>query len=33
MDLLNDGNGWEWRVDMRKQGEGPAQLGVLLLAS
>ena len=24
MDLLNDGNGWEWRVDMRKQGEGPA---------
>jgi len=21
VDLLNDGNGWEWRVDMRKQGE------------
>ncbi|CAE7443664.1 sapA [Symbiodinium natans] len=21
-DLLDDGNGWEWRVDMRKQGEG-----------
>ena len=23
IDLVDDGNGWEWRVDMRKQEEGP----------